>query len=58
MTSDSIWGTGKSELAYLWDYVLEQVLELHLIPRLKKNAKNFWSNEETASGNNIGGEGV
>ena len=30
---------------------------LHLIPLLKKNAKNFWSNEETASRNNIGGEG-
>ena len=31
---------------------------LHLIPLLKKNAKNFWSNEKTASGNNIGGEGL
>ena len=31
-------------------------LVFHLIPLLKKNAKNFWSNEETASGNNIGGE--
>ena len=31
---------------------------LHLIPRLKKNAKNFWSNEEPASGNNIGGKGL